>query len=161
MKNTNHERSNEMSWTTKGTTVSLVGSEKGEPWQARRYHKGINTRSRQARRDASETVNFLWRAEEKKKCRDSSLCYRNNTMVNRAPSGPDDLAGQILCRFFNILRSSLPPQALVAIGSTFIYLFLPLSIVSFPFSFSTHLNTITFDRVVDRLNFRRQWTSSF
>lgn len=126
MKNTNHGRSNETSWTTtKETTVSLgVGSEKGEPWQARRYHKGINTRSCQAKRDASETVNFLWRAGEKKKYRDSSLCYRNNTMVNRAPSGPVDLAGQIpYCRFFNILRPILPPQAL-AIGLS---LHLPVS----------------------------------
>lgn len=57
-------------------------------------------------------------------------------MVNRAPSGPDDLAGRIpRCRFFNIPRPILPPQApVVAVGSAFIYLFPPLSIFSFPFS---------------------------
>lgn len=152
MKNTNHGCFNGTTrMTTKGT-VSPVrigkrydGTTK-KVWQARRYHERELIQDR-ARREASKTVNFLWRAGEKKKVFAASLCYAiDNTTVNCAPSGPDDLAGRILyCRFFNILRPILPPQALIAIGSAFIYLFPFLSI----FSFSTHLRTQSaFDRVV-------------
>lgn len=72
MKNTNHGRSDEA--TTKGTVSPVrIGKRYDSTTKKVRQapqvpcERGINTRSRRARRDASENVNFLWRAGEKEK----------------------------------------------------------------------------------------------
>lgn len=57
---------------------------------------GINTRSRRAKRDARRDCELSMARRRKEKNTATRRCaIGNNTMVNRAPSGPDDLAGRI------------------------------------------------------------------
>lgn len=116
-------------------------------------------------------------AEERKEKKSAAFlryAIGNNTVVNRAPSGPDDLAGRILrCRFSNILRPNLPPagsRRREAQPSSTCFLLFQYS----PFALSTHSNGNTIgirsgcryrsprSRLhVKSLNSHRRWKSRF